>query len=392
MSKESKDLDIDLSSVPEVTSRDNPDDENDSLMLPTIPADFVLYDGYLNYVAKPSSGRLVLSTEMMATIEKHGEVGDEAKAPLAVKAVSTEKALELMTHLITGKRQVKELDGVSHELETSVVCCRYCSREVDFEDGHYYRCSDCLREHCSKCHNDFQQGASSDVSDDKRQVFEKCSTAHSAAWQHREIKYVAPIGLRYKREDSFCDSCHENIDEEQNRYINVQKNKDCCMTCAVTEQGAALIQEYDLKLYDPVVHTTKSDVIELHGLPISRPDTLEEEDGFGSLMNWFAVYQITSCDEDGAIEMHHYILVNCNPESKLYNRVALASSDDVSQSEDWFSLGSKTLDELLTEIVTFSHPLEYIVRNAILQPFDDDDDDDDDDHHDDHDDHQSLDD
>jgi hypothetical protein len=374
---ETKEVKISLMDIPDVPSRPNDvsdDDDDTKKLLSEIPENFVLHRSSLYYVAKPKE--LVMSAETVAAIAKHGDEitisapgqAIEDDPPMVLKQLSDEEVIQSMIKLIDSKRIVTHLNEVSHSIiydEYDLPECRYCGEFVRL-GNFYYWCQDCQEIHCSLCHDDLD-GKYADVPKAMH-----CKANHSSNWEHKEMRFTAPSNRIIPAEEGFrCDGCGQEVVDGSKSYFNLFQGKDYCMACI--EQDASLIETYNLMLLDPdLIATTMSDVLKFYNLPASNIDTLEEEDGFGSLLNWVPIYRGVKFEAVDADDMDiiDFVLVNCNPDSKLYKTVAFATgSGSVAieglHFESWSVLKHKTLDEVLTELKNFANPSEYIRRNTL---------------------------
>ena len=185
--------------------------------------------------------------------------------------------------------------------------CDYCF--TDLKESKYYYCVDCYKSMCCLCFEEINEeialknGAENYAL--RKDALDNCRHNHELLSQHF-------------RKNFDCDECDNQIDPKGDiLYRNVHDNIDLCGKCASSD----LLQKYNIQ-----------------ELKLTAKNT----DAFGSMLDWAPYY----VDEDG----ESYILVNCNPESPFYGRIALTTYDDHGR-QGYFTLSQNTtMDDLLKEL------------------------------------------
>lgn len=317
--------------------------------------DFIVNNYWVSCVKRPLSLTLPLSATNGAMLTGAGD---------HLKPVSAERAVELMGDTVLGKRVVTEINGIFHSTGQVTQHCRYCVRLMNI-DKHYY-CRHCDKGHCDDCNTkivnapDGEIGIDFSSSDDEPEEEEFdiaehkfCVGNHRSDWEFRQIGRQLYPDYKYDPDEQVCRDCRESVASlmvESKVYFNPLKGVDYCWNCLTSNpedpEGVNRIEHENLKLYVPGM--TYADIAPLFNVTPPTAEAWEEQDRVGSLLNWVPVYEQEVHNDDDEVE-RRFILVNCNPESKLYGRVVITicSGDD---EEDWFSQDDRSLSQLLTEL------------------------------------------
>ena len=205
--------------------------------------------------------------------------------------------------------RISDINGLRTSLDMKSYLCDYCHHSLLGNRMFYYYCRDCKIDMCSLCFMEkteeiaIANGAKNYKK--RKKALQRCFNGHNI--QKRDIGSMHSI-LMY--DCLSCDTCNNNINfvngETINYYSNRIQNIDMCEECGEKDENKSIIKDKKL------IYTTQS------GDHNTNNGTFDYF-GFGSLFDWIPVI---IDEEDNAV------LLNCNPDSPNYNKVAFNSIDD----------------------------------------------------------------
>ncbi len=334
-------------------------------------------------VTRPTSLVIPVAAEDVAS--HLSDVSDAS--PL--KVVTPEQAIESMGKLLTfDERFVYSCDGirnlVGHEI---VATCGYCLGAIRAElfhrchDCHLSICDDCLTKEIDDLYGEDEIEANPVLKYCKESLL-TCRTYHDVRHKtvKRELLTFNPTDPDPERNS--CDDCDVQFTGMETKWFD-PLTLNLCETCANHEDRAEM--KLTLKQYTPGM--TFDQVLELFDMVKVTSESKELVNNFGSLLNWVpvleepngAIYPNATVGSDTGIDGKHdedddhmfthnkflggSIMVNCNPESTQYGKVAInLINEDV---ELWFSLGDKSLKEVITGVEEMGGLKRYLVSKRI---------------------------
>ncbi len=328
--------------------------------------------GLYHLLSRPNA--LVLPENVLSKLSN-----TTASTTSPLKLVTPQQAIDSMSKLSTfDGRFVYSCDEVVSSDFIGKAICSYCDNAM--EDVFHW-CSTCCMTICHQCFTG--ENDNDDDADDQSLDTPNVTNAMSASLIHCrdthnvQTRVQKPELLQFDPTSFECDECQMKFTGEEKKWFNLPFAYNYCADC-YDQLNEPVIKCY-LKEYTPGM--SLEDVMALFDMVQVTPDYKESTNNFGSLWNWVpvldepsdAVYSevnlspepITIYQDGKFVESKvrgGSIVVNCNPESKLYGRigVVLNSDDGV---ELWFYLSEESLESVISTVAEVGGLKRYLIRN-----------------------------
>lgn len=215
---------------------------------------------------------------------------------LPAQLIATDNSFrdEYFESILQSDMRIKFINGICTHMDYRCLHCDYCNSNIgnfNKKNQGYWRCWDCQLDMCNLCYSNIN-GCDKQFGRDKRE----CITH----------KFQKRINVTAKR-CNLCDNkiwgnirWSDNVSENVSDVGDVSDSKDVCEQCASKSSGMQYIYTWKLQQ----IETNRELLLSWENMQ------------FGSMMDWIPICKDQECG---------LLLMNCNPESDLFERMCLAT-------------------------------------------------------------------
>jgi hypothetical protein len=341
-----------------------------------------------------------------------------------LERVTEKEAIEMLKNL--SKRKVYSINGLHTAVNQDIPCltirlkhCEYCHEFITGKEMLVdYYCWDCHHTMCCWCfaQGDEKKMADLIATDGQRnsivghehdlKALTYCKNNHRLERRTYPIEVLPIEGpIKFSDNSFYCDVCKISIGDDRHFFHLPSKMHVCtnCVAAAVKEEDRKILREY------LPGQLTARQFATMTGFPLATGDRLSH---VGSFLDWVPVFREKlvdkstaeaaqdskqqpsgggggddddePIDQDGLLEPGNnqsLILVNCNPESKMYGKVVIMIQED--GLEYWFTQEEFSLKEVIGLLFYSSGGSSLDLRDFVIRKryraIDNNNDDDDDD-------------
>lgn len=222
---------------------------------------------------------------------------------------------EYFESILNDEIRIKIINGVPTNFEYDALYCDYCDSPIgsaneneEISNG-YWRCWDCQKDMCNLCHSEVNEDIA--IKNGAQNYHLRKDRLQACLNENENEKHKVQKRCNMDLSIRCCDLCNSEIDlNDEVRWsedVTNYNSKDVCQKCANTPNGMQYIFLWKMQQ----IHMA------------NNLKLLWENCEFGSMMDWIPIYK------DDEFNM---ILINCNPNSSSFKKIALAASDNHGRS------------------------------------------------------------